>query len=141
MCNIIIIAGMKTIPIGVGFDAATIYAPALEANTWAKLNFTLNYNYYLNIGSRDSAVIIAPGYGVYDRGVGVPVLVESWTLFSSLRPDLFWDPPSLLSNGYPGVKRPGRESDHSSLSSAEVKKTWIYTSTPTYAFVAQCLIS
>jgi hypothetical protein len=29
-----------------------------------------------------------------------------------------------------GVKRPGREADHSRPSSAEVKNTWIYTSTP-----------
>jgi hypothetical protein len=28
-----------------------------------------------------------------------------------------------------GVKRPGREADHSSPTSAEVKKMWIYTST------------
>jgi hypothetical protein len=40
-----------------------------------------------------------------------------------------------------GVKRPGRESEHSSPTSAEVKKIWIYTSTPQYAFMAQCLIS
>jgi hypothetical protein len=30
----------------------------------------------------------------------------------------------------PGVKRPGREADHSPPASAEVKKMWIYTSTP-----------
>jgi hypothetical protein len=29
-----------------------------------------------------------------------------------------------------GVKRPGRESDHSPPSSTEVKNTWKYTSTP-----------
>jgi len=29
----------------------------------------------------------------------------------------------------PGVKRPGREADHSPPSSAEVKNAWIYTST------------
>jgi hypothetical protein len=34
------------------------------------------------------------------------------------------------------VKRQGREADHSPLTSAEVKKTWIYTSTPSYAFMA-----
>jgi hypothetical protein len=28
------------------------------------------------------------------------------------------------------VKRPGREADHSFLNSAEVNRTWIYTSTP-----------
>jgi hypothetical protein len=32
--------------------------------------------------------------------------------------------------------RPGREADHSSPTSAEVKKMWIYTSTPPYAFMA-----
>jgi hypothetical protein len=36
----------------------------------------------------------------------------------------------------PGVKRPGREADHSPLASAEVKNTWIYTFTPPYAFMA-----
>jgi hypothetical protein len=35
-----------------------------------------------------------------------------------------------------GVKRPGREADHSPPTSAEVKKTWIYTSTPPYVFMA-----
>jgi hypothetical protein len=34
------------------------------------------------------------------------------------------------------VKRPGREADHSPPTSAEVKNTWIYTSTPPYAFMA-----
>jgi hypothetical protein len=29
-----------------------------------------------------------------------------------------------------GVKRPGREDDHSPASSAEVKNTWSYASTP-----------
>jgi hypothetical protein len=36
---------------------------------------------------------------------------------------------------FPGVKRPGREADHSPTTSAEVKKMWIYTSTPPYAFM------
>jgi hypothetical protein len=31
-----------------------------------------------------------------------------------------------------GVKRPGREADHSPPTNAEVKKTWIYTSLLTY---------
>jgi hypothetical protein len=30
----------------------------------------------------------------------------------------------------PGLRRPGREVDHSPPTSAEVKKMWIYTSTP-----------
>jgi hypothetical protein len=35
-----------------------------------------------------------------------------------------------------GVKRPGREADHSSPSSAEVKNAWSYTFTPQYVFMA-----
>jgi hypothetical protein len=35
-----------------------------------------------------------------------------------------------------GVKLPGREADHSPPTSAEVKKMWIYTSIPPYAFMA-----
>jgi hypothetical protein len=41
----------------------------------------------------------------------------------------------------PGLKRSRREADHSAPTSAEVMKTWIYTSTPSYAFMAYCLIS
>jgi hypothetical protein len=41
----------------------------------------------------------------------------------------------------PGVKRRGREADRSHSTSAEVKKKWIYTSNPPYAFMAWCLIS
>jgi hypothetical protein len=36
----------------------------------------------------------------------------------------------------PGVKRPGREADRSSPISAEIKKMWIYASTPPYVFMA-----
>jgi hypothetical protein len=34
-------------------------------------------------------------------------------------------------SSFPGIKRPGREVDHSSTGT-EVNKTWIYTSTPIY---------
>jgi hypothetical protein len=62
--------------------------------------------------------------------------------FSPRWPDCLWYPPSLLSNGYwglfpfPGVDRPGCETDLSPPTSAEVKKTWIYTSIPPYTFMA-----
>jgi hypothetical protein len=36
----------------------------------------------------------------------------------------------------PGVKRPGCKAYHSPRTIAEVKKTWIYTSTPLYVFIA-----
>jgi hypothetical protein len=35
----------------------------------------------------------------------------------------------------PIVKRPGREADHTPPTSAEVKKIWIYTSTPPYTLM------
>jgi hypothetical protein len=41
----------------------------------------------------------------------------------------------------PGVKRPGHEGDLSPPTSAEVKKTWIYISTPPYIFMMSCLIN
>jgi hypothetical protein len=37
---------------------------------------------------------------------------------------------------FPGVKRPRSEADHLPPTSAEVKKTWVYTSTRPYAFMA-----
>jgi hypothetical protein len=43
-----------------------------------------------------------------------------------------WVPGALS----PGVNRQGPEADHSLPTSPEVKKMWIYTSTPPYAFMA-----
>jgi hypothetical protein len=95
----------------------------------------------MNCWSRGSAVGIATGYGLDDRGVGVRVPVGSRIFSSPSRPDGLWGPPNLLSNWYrgslsPRVKRPRREADYSPPASAEVKKMWIYTSTPQYAFMA-----
>jgi hypothetical protein len=39
-----------------------------------------------------------------------------------------------------GIKRLGREADYSHATSAEVKKAWIYASTPPYVFMAWCLV-
>jgi hypothetical protein len=41
---------------------------------------------------------------------------------------------------FPGVKRPGREANHSPPPSAEVNNAWRYTSTPQYTFMAWCLV-
>jgi hypothetical protein len=59
-------------------------------------------------------------------------------------PDQLWGPPSLLFNEYQGlflwgVKQPGHEADHSTLSSAKVKNACSYTSTPPYIMV-WCLV-
>jgi len=34
----------------------------------------------------------------------------------------------------------GREADHSTPSSAEIKNAWSYTSTPKYTFIAWCSV-
>jgi hypothetical protein len=52
--------------------------------------------------SRDSAVGIATGYGLDDRGDGVRVPVGSRFLSSPRRPDRLWGQHTLLSNGYRG---------------------------------------
>jgi hypothetical protein len=55
------------------------------------------------LGTRESAVGIATGYGLADRGVRVRVPVGS-RIFSSPRcPDQFWGQPNLLPNGYRGL--------------------------------------
>jgi hypothetical protein len=36
----------------------------------------------------------------------------------------------------PGIKRPGREADYSPPTSAMVKITWVFTSSPLYTFMA-----
>jgi hypothetical protein len=46
-----------------------------------------------------------------------------------------WVPEAV----FPGIKRPGREADHSPPSGADVKNAWSYTSTPPYVFVTWCL--
>jgi hypothetical protein len=68
--------------------------------------------------------------------IGVDFLPIRTRFFSSSkRPDWFWGPPNHLSSGYKegissGVKRPGREADHSPPSSAEVKEDGVYLHSP-----------
>jgi hypothetical protein len=91
--------------------------------------------------SRDSSVGIATGYGLDDQRVGIRVprggknfhfSISSRPALGATQPPIQWVPGALS----PGVKRPGRKADHSPPTRAEVKKTWIYTSTPPYAFMA-----
>jgi hypothetical protein len=83
---------------------------------------------------------IGTDYGLDDRGVGVRVSEEARILYSPgrpyrlLRPTQFsiqWVPGAFS----PGIKRPGREVDHSPPTSAEVKKMCFYTSSPPYVFM------
>jgi hypothetical protein len=89
----------------------------------------------VNTVSRDSVVDIATGFGLDDRRVGVRVPVESRISSSPRRPASY----PMGTGSFPGgggVKRPGREADHSPPASAEVKKMWTYASTPPYTFMA-----
>jgi hypothetical protein len=92
---------------------------------------------YTSSRSRDSVAGIATGYGLDEGGVRVWVPVVSRIHSSPQRPDRLWGPiqwvPGTLS---PVVKRQGREADHSPPTISEVKKMWIYTSIPLYAFMA-----
>jgi hypothetical protein len=47
------------------------------------------------------------------------------------QPPIQWVPGPLS----PGVKRQGRVADHSPPDSGDIKKMWIYTSIPPYAFM------
>jgi hypothetical protein len=51
-------------------------------------------------------------------------------------PPIQWVPVDLS----PELKRPGSEADHSPPTGAQAKKTWTYTSTPPYVFMALCLV-
>jgi hypothetical protein len=92
--------------------------------------------------SRDSSVGIATGYGLDDQGGGgssspgrvknVHFSISSSPALGSTQPPIKWVAGALP----PGVKRQGREADHSPPTSAEIKKMWIYTSTPLYVFMA-----
>jgi hypothetical protein len=88
---------------------------------------------------RDIAVGIAAGCTLDDREVGVRVLVGSRIISTSsglalmsTQPPTQWVPGAFS----PGVKRSAREADYSPPSSDEVKKMWIYTSTPPCVFMA-----
>jgi hypothetical protein len=95
--------------------------------------------------SHDSSVGMTLGYGLDDRGsrVRFPAGAGSFSLHrvqngSEAHPGSYPMVPGTL---YMEVKRPGREDDHSPPSSAEVKNTWSYTSTPQYIFMVWCLLS
>jgi hypothetical protein len=85
-----------------------------------------NYFWFNKLSEPGWHVGIATGYGLGDRGVGVWVPVGPRIFISPNRPDRLWGPHSLLPIGTgtlsSGVKRPGREADHSPSTSAEVQK-------------------
>jgi hypothetical protein len=71
--------------------------------------------YHSSCGSAESAISIKP-----------PELSHSAT-----QPSIQWEPRA----GSQEVRRSEREAHHSLPTKAEVKKTWVFTSTPPYAFM------
>jgi hypothetical protein len=93
----------------------------------------------LVLGSRNSAVGTATGYGLESRRLGVRVLVglRFFCLHvaqtgSGAHPTSY---PMDTEGPFPGVKRSKRKADHLSPTNDEVKNTWIYLSTSQYVFV------
>jgi hypothetical protein len=85
--------------------------------------------------SRDGSVGIATGYeaGRQKDWRSSPGTVKNFLFCTSSSPVLRpTQPPIKWVSGSvsPGVKRQGREDDHSPTASADVKKMWIYSSTP-----------
>jgi hypothetical protein len=80
----------------------------------------------------DSSVGVATGYGLDDQGGGrsSPGRIKNFYVSISSRPALGSAQPFI--KWVPGVKRQGREADHSPPTSAEVKKMWIYTYTSSW---------
>jgi hypothetical protein len=69
-------------------------------------HFVTTFILNMHFKSRGSAVGIATGYGLDDRGIGVRILVRSRIISSPYRPDRLWGPPNLVSNGYQGLFTP-----------------------------------
>jgi hypothetical protein len=94
---------------------------------------------------RDSSVGIALGYGLDDRGsrVQFPAGAGNFSLHhcdqngSGAHPASY---PMGTRGSFPGIKRPGREADHSPNLEPRSKNEWSYTSTPQYTLMAWCLV-
>jgi hypothetical protein len=85
------------------------------------------------------------GYGLDDRGsrVRFPAGAGNFCLHHRVQNGSGAHPASYaMGTGALslGVKRPGREVDHSPPSDAEFKNAWSYTSTPPNVFMAWCLV-
>jgi hypothetical protein len=115
-----------------------IYRGMIFLHSVIKITPTMAYTAYTM--SRGGAVGTVTAYGLDDRGVGVRVPVGSkFSLLHTVQTGSGVHPASYsMGNGvsFPGVKRQGLEADHSPLANAEVKKIWIYVSTPPYVFMA-----
>jgi hypothetical protein len=91
------------------------------------LNATTKIHLQAAVWSRHSWVGIALGYGLDDRGsrVRFPARAGNFSLHHRVQNGSEAHPASYpvgTGSSFPGVKRPGREADHSPPSSTEVKE-------------------
>jgi hypothetical protein len=89
----------------------------------------VSFLYIYNKKSHDSSVGIALGYGLEDRGSRVQFCAGAgnFSLHHRVQNGSGAHPasnPMGTKGSFPGVKRPGREADHSPPSSDEVKE-WV----------------
>jgi hypothetical protein len=83
----------------------------------------------------------AKGYRLEGREVGVRAPERARIFFTPRRPDHFWNPTSLVSNGYRGLvlrsyRGTGCEADYSPPTRVMVKYTLIYMSTALHTLMA-----
>jgi hypothetical protein len=114
-------------------------------NSWNSFNYIISYYVPTLIPVNDREPRWRSRYSDWLRAgqprVRVPVGSRIFTsphtpALGPTQPTIHWIPEILT----PGVKRQGRETDRSPPTSADVRKTWIYSSTPPYVFMAQCSI-
>jgi hypothetical protein len=120
--------------------------PGIRAYSIHVNHITLNMNNWI-VGMILTRNMIAQGYSARLRarwsGVRVPEGLGIFILTTASRPAL--GPTQLPIQWVPGalplgIKLLGRQTDHSPPSSAEVKNSWSYISTPQYAFMVWCWV-
>jgi hypothetical protein len=109
-------------------------------NYFLTLPITCIGSYPVNSLPSSISAGIATSYWADDRGFGVksPDGVKNFHFSMSFRPALGSTQPPIqwvLGILSPWAKRPSRDAKHSPPTSVEVKKTWVYTSTPLYTFM------
>jgi hypothetical protein len=112
------------------FMPTTNYADYPEFEPWREM-----WDAIITFLSSPSVAMIATGYKLDDRSSSIrfPARARNFSLLHRGQTGCGFQPVSYpvgSGGSFPGVKRPGREADHSPPSSAEVKNAWRYTSTP-----------
>jgi hypothetical protein len=107
--------------------------PGLELRTLGSPSRSQSLSRPSHVDNTGSRPIVLPVFIICVTGNMVFSLLHVVQTGSGVHPTSY---PMGTGGSFPGVKRPGRESDHSPPTTAEVKKMWIYTSTPPYAFMA-----